>query len=78
MGTGWSSVEDDALRLGVTLYGQRFDMVLNNPHFRTVFKGLGADELSQRWDLIRNQTGEPQTRDPRPSAGRESRLVSET
>ena len=55
-GTGWSSVEDDALRLGITLYGQRYEIILNNPHFRTVFRGLGVDDLAHRWSTIRNQT----------------------
>jgi len=48
----WSRGEDDALRLGVALYGKRWLTILRNPHFSRALQERSTTNLEHRWNEL--------------------------
>jgi hypothetical protein len=48
----WSRSEDDALRLGVALYGKNWMTILRNPHFSRILQDRSAINLERRWNTL--------------------------
>ena len=48
----WSRAEDDALRLGVALYGRNFLTILRNAHFARALGDRSPLQLQVRWEAL--------------------------
>ena len=51
-GPVWTRGEDDALRLGVALYGQNWLNILRNPHFSRALLDRTVVSLEHRWAVL--------------------------
>jgi hypothetical protein len=56
----WSRSEDDALRLGVALYGKNWMTILRNPHFSRVLQDRSVINLERRWNTLLAQLKQEQ------------------
>ena len=62
-GKAWTRAEDDALRLGVALYGHNWLTILRNPHFSRALLDRTVMGLEQRWSVLQATFKLPLTRD---------------
>ena len=62
-GALWLRAEDDALRLGVALYGKNWNTILCNPHFSRALLNRSALGLENRWNALQKLFKEQQLLD---------------